>query len=257
MQDSTAAIKGLINQLEHGTISAADFAKEFSKQQTIFNSATKAAAQCSAAIDELTGGQQQLASAIQQAASASATATSATANVGTAARSAGGSFRNFSTIVQQGGYAIGDFASTSGSLGQKLMSISNNVQFAAAGFGPWGVAVGVASVGVAALVQNWDALTSAFSSGGIPTSAIEGVDRLKEAVEKLRQEIEEIRKNPRIDLVTSIKLQKDEQQLKAFEDTAKEIKAVEDVEGPSKAERERGSAFTEAMREARGQGRGQ
>lgn len=91
------------------------------------------------------------------------------------------------TTVQQLGYGLGDLMQTSGGLGQRLMSVTNNIQFALAGFGAWGIAVGVALTVVASVIRNVEGEFKHFT---------ETVDYSKTRVEALEKQIEELSAKP-------------------------------------------------------------
>lgn len=99
----------------------------------------------------------------------------------------------YSTVIGQVGYGLGDLMQTSGSWQQKLMSVTNNVQFAAAQFGPYGVAVGLAATAVASLALNWSTLQRAMQpTTNLFETAGNDVRVMKSELEKATKQMKEL-----------------------------------------------------------------
>jgi hypothetical protein len=143
-------------------------------------------------------------------------------------------FRHTNQVVMQLGYGLGDLMQTSGSLAQKLMSVTNNVQMAAAGFGGAAIWGGVALTAFASLALNATAIGDAL---GITTKKI---DTTKSSVENLTERIDELNKK-------EIKITYDRKELAALEAQLKQINTA-------KAEAERGLGMQTALEEERGKG---
>ena len=95
--------------------------------------------------------------------------------------------------ITQASYAFQDFASTSGDLGQKLNSVTNNLMMVTNMMGPYGVAVGIAAVAGVALYRNWDSLASLWEDRKPIEGATEGVEGLTDAVKKNKKALEDLR----------------------------------------------------------------
>jgi hypothetical protein len=96
------------------------------------------------------------------------------------------SSRLWNQAMVQAGYGIGDLMQTSGGLGQRLMSVTNNVQMATAGLGAWGIAAGVAVTAVAALMTNIKDFDEVLVGLGLTTPRI--ADELT-ALERKKNEL--------------------------------------------------------------------
>jgi hypothetical protein len=199
-----------------------------------------------------------LASEAAAARSTAAVATGLGAATAAAAKAKGG-FGNLTTIVQQGGYALGDLASTSGDLGMKLNSVANNVQFAAAGFGPWGVAAGLAVVAGVALVRNFDALDRSFSATTPFPRAADDVAALRRELDHARESMGKLEQQTEL---TAAELEKYNQ---LREDAAAAEARIKDAEArkgraeqvaaiPQKQAEEQGKGVAEALQEDLGPG---
>lgn len=92
----------------------------------------------------------------------------------------------FNNVVQNIGYGLGDLAQTSGDFGMKLMAVTNNVQFAAAGFGLAGVAVGVGVTAIASAIRNKDGILDMLGMVSDQThTTTDDLDFLNETVKKI------------------------------------------------------------------------
>lgn len=148
---------------------------------------TEANKQLAVTVVNLTEEEKRLTRAMEEQARASQSATKASTAFGVAGV-------NVSTIMGQSAYAVGDFASASGDLGSKLMAVSNNVQFAAAQFGPWGMAVGVGITLTASLIKNWDTLDRAFKEKVAIPEAADNIERMNDALDRTEKRIKELNK---------------------------------------------------------------
>jgi hypothetical protein len=100
---------------------------------------------------------------------------------------------NLNQMVTQGSFAIQDFTAAGGDLGQKLNSMTNNVQMIANAFGGYGIAAGVAIAAGVSLYRNWDELMRAFQAKTPIDDAARSVDGLEKALNKHREELEKLR----------------------------------------------------------------
>lgn len=133
-------------------------------------------------------------------------------------------------------------------------SIVNNIAPAVYSFtGNAGLAAGaqVAGVAIYQLTTRWDDLMGALGAA-VPTPALDGLEAIDASLKAINKEIDDLRKKS---FLTDIELgnlesaEKMGEQLKA---TQKEEKAVEKLEGGTKEDRARGSAFVDAIREQGG-----
>lgn len=130
----------------------------------------------------------------QQAASALITHRQELANVEKALQQTTAGTRNYIGMMQQGSYAIQDFTSTSGDLGAKLNSVSNNLMMVAASFGPYGIAVGTGLALTVAMVKNWDAIASLWENRNPLPEATSNIIRMDTELKSLNKELEDLHK---------------------------------------------------------------
>lgn len=105
-------------------------------------------------------------------------------------QSTGTRTRNLTQHMTQGSYAIQDFAATSGDLGAKLNSVTNNVMMVTNSLGPMGVAVGVGLVGVTSLYRNLDSLKTLWQDRNPLLDISKDAERLEKALGKDKSALE-------------------------------------------------------------------
>lgn len=98
--------------------------------------------------------------------------------------------RNLTQNMTQGSYAIQDFAATSGDLGAKLNSVTNNVMMVTNSMGPMGVAVGVGLVGVTSLYRNLDSIKTLWQDRNPLLDIAKDAERLEKALSKDKSALE-------------------------------------------------------------------
>ena len=153
---------------------------------------------------------------------------------------------NLRTSIVATSYAIQDFSSTTGDLGAKLNSVSNNIPQILVGLGGIGTALSVGATAAIAFYRNWDSIKSLFIDipfefGKATTSLSELRDRIKELENK------------------KVKVGAEYDELEKAKEAAKElVRALELAEeirtGQAKAERESGARIKAAIAEAPGGG---
>jgi len=193
---------------------------------------------------------------VEQSAERASTALNSTAAsikaAGAAARDASGSTGNFTMMVQQASYGLADFAQTSGSLGSKLMSATNNIQFMTAGLGPWGVAIGLGSVAVAALVQNWSSISSLWEERNPIPRVTDGIEGMTDAIKHNDKELKELEKqqslsNAQLARYNELTAENAELEAKKTAEKEKQHRIDQALRQQSDEEKERTKDFNEGL----------
>lgn len=153
---------------------------------------------------------------------------------------------NLRTSIVATSYAIQDFSSTTGDLGAKLNSVSNNIPQILVGLGGLGTALSVGATAAIAFYRNWDSIKSIFVD--VPFEFGKATNSLTE----LRDRIKELENK-------KVKVGAEYDELEKAKETAKElVRALESAEeirtGQAKAERESGARIKAAIAEAPGGG---
>ena len=133
----------------------------------------------------------------------------------------------FTNGIQQASYALGDFASTSGDLGMKLNSVSNNLQFVLAQFGPWGAAVSGAVVLGVAMYRNWDLIASLWEDRKPIPEATKQLELHETALKKAKDALEEFRKAGTLNAANMEKYKQTLVDVEYYEKKIAEDRAVE------------------------------
>lgn len=191
--------------------------------------------------------------ALEEVASSSTRAAAGIGKVNTALTTAKGSSAQFTQGISNAGYALQDFTSTTGDLGQKLNSITNNLPQIIAMMGVGGpLGAGVAALGVGAIVlyRNWDSLTGLFESRNpFPKVAgdIAGMKRELEHATKEMAALEEVgagtaEKLARFNELRSItaKLEKD-----IADQVERQARFKKAMESEGQEQKDRASSFAE------------
>ena len=121
-------------------------------------------------------------------------AASAQTKLATGAKATHAGIGQLQQSIMAGSFAFQDFTATSGDLGAKLNSISNNIPTLLVGLGGIGIAAGIAFTAGVALYRNWDTLTNLFEEKN-PFPKVAGdisgmkreLDAGKEAMEKFEK----------------------------------------------------------------------
>jgi hypothetical protein len=93
-----------------------------------------------------------------------------------------------------GSYAFQDFTATSGDLGAKLNSVSNNLPGLLVGLGGLGVALSVGATAGIAIYRNWDSIAGLWETRNPFPKAANDVDGLKRELEAAKDELEKMDK---------------------------------------------------------------
>jgi hypothetical protein len=124
-------------------------------------------------------------------ASVAASAQGRLAGAAGATRSGMGSLQQ---SITAGSYAFQDFTATSGDLGAKLNSISNNLPTLLIGLGGLGVALSVAGTAAIAVYRNWDSIASLWEDRNPFPKAAGDVDGLKRELDRAKDALEKMEK---------------------------------------------------------------
>lgn len=112
-----------------------------------------------------------------------------------AVASTGPRFQFLQQRVTAAGFAFQDFTSTSGDLGQKLNSVSNNLPMLMAGMGGLATAVSIAGTAAIALYRSWDSIAGLFQSKNPFPKAAGDLAGLSKELDKAKKEMAELEKN--------------------------------------------------------------
>lgn len=113
-------------------------------------------------------------------------------------RAAKGAWNLNTEAVRQGTFAFQDFMSTSGDLGQKLNSVTNNLQQVLMGFGKWGPYLTVAVIAAVELYKNWDNLNKLFATThAIPESA-DQMKNLEGKIKDVNKQLDDMREKGKL-----------------------------------------------------------
>jgi hypothetical protein len=100
--------------------------------------------------------------------------------------------------VTAAGYAFQDFTSTSGDLGAKLNSISNNLPNLLSGLGAFGTYAAIAATAAIALYRSWDSVNSLWTTKMDIPKHTEDLKGMKEECQKISTALEEMEKKGRL-----------------------------------------------------------
>jgi hypothetical protein len=133
-------------------------------------------------------------SAVEKQAEAIAEARERVQGLDRASRGVSEGMHDWNTNLTSLGYALQDFLSTSGDLGQKLNSITNNLPQILAGFGALGQAAAIATTILVTLYRNWDELVRAFEDKKPFEGQAENVEVLKDRLTDAKKEMTDLAK---------------------------------------------------------------
>jgi hypothetical protein len=94
--------------------------------------------------------------------------------------------------IMAGSYAFQDFTATSGDLGAKLNSITNNLPTLLMGLGSLGTVISVAGTAAVALYRNWDTVTGLFQNTTAIPKAVGDLDGLRGKLKEVKDELERL-----------------------------------------------------------------
>lgn len=232
IQAEERALADLQKQLQSGVITFATFESESDKVIERLNELRTATAVTEDVLRGLGEGTEVVTASMGRVAASKEKAATASANL--------------RTSIVATSYAIQDFSSTTGDLGAKLNSISNNIPQILVGLGGIGTALSVGATAAIAFYRNWDSIKSIFVD--VPFEFGKATNSLTE----LRDRIKELEGK-------KVKVGAEYDELEKAKETAKElVRALELAEeirtGQAKAERESGARIKAAIAEAPGGG---
>lgn len=159
--------------------------------------------------------------------------------------------------ITSASYAFQDFTSTSGDLGAKLNSISNNIPQLLVGMGGIGVALsGVFTAGVA-VYRNWDQIAALWETRNPFPKAAGDVEGLKRELERAKDEMEAFEKagtgNARqLERYNELRAKTAEIEAKIADQQERQARLKKFLEGKTEADQDRAQAYQGAT-EGRGQ----
>jgi hypothetical protein len=176
---------------------------------------------------------------------------------GGAAGAARSGFGGFQQTIVAGSYAMQDFTSTSGDLGAKLNSVTNNLPGMLVSFGAWGIAISTLATGAVALYRNWDSVASLWETRNPFPKSAKDVEGLKRELERAKDEMEKFEKAGTGNATqlarynelraTTARIEKE-----IADQTERQARLKKFLEGKTEEEEARGKGYQEAT-----QGRGQ
>ncbi|WP_422930858.1 hypothetical protein [Singulisphaera sp. PoT] len=150
---------------------------------------------------------------------------------------------NLRQSIQAGSYAFQDFTSTSGDLGAKLNSITNNLPQLLVGLGGLGQVVSIGATVAIALYRNWDQVTRLFESKNPFPAAAKSVKEMKDEVEHAKDQMKALETNTSL---TKGELEKYTELRKTIADTEAKITQEEEKQANLKKFKEiKGTAQVE------------
>ncbi len=111
-----------------------------------------------------------------------------------AADGTGSGFASLRQSIIAGSYALQDFTSTSGDLGQKLNSITNNLPQLLVSLGGFGVALSIAGTAAVAVYRNWDSIAGLWETRNPFPKAARDVEGMKRELDRAKDSIEAMEK---------------------------------------------------------------
>jgi hypothetical protein len=168
-------------------------------------------------------------------------------------KAAQGAKRGISGLQQQitaGSYAFQDFTATSGDLGAKLNSVSNNLPTLLMGLGGLGTVISISGTAAIALYKNWDSVTSLFETRHPFPKTAQDLDGMKTKLHDVSEAIKKLREQGSVNdagLARFNELQKEEAGLKAAIKVREKVDHLK--EEKSAAEEQVAKAFAEALKE--------
>lgn len=112
----------------------------------------------------------------------------------------GASLGNMRQQITAASFAFQDFTSTSGDLGAKLNSVTNNLPMLLAGLGGLGQVISLTATAGIALYRNWDQIARQFETQVPFPKAAKDVAGLKDELKQAKKEMEELGGNSKLTL---------------------------------------------------------
>lgn len=168
------------------------------------------------------------------------------------AAKASNSHRQLQQAITAGSYAFQDSVSTSGDLGAKLNSITNNLPTLLVGLGGLGTVISVAATGAVALYRNWDSLVRAFETKLPFPEATRDLSAMKDELTHAKDAMKELEQNSSLtasELEEYNRLRAEtariEKEVTAEQKKQADLQELRDAR--TKDDRERGQGFVEAQ----------
>ena len=121
-------------------------------------------------------------------------AASATGRLGAASGATRGGIGNLQQSIVAGSYAFQDFTATSGDLGAKLNSITNNLPTLLIGLGGIGIALSVAATAGVAVYRNWDQIAGLWETRSPFPKAASDIGAMKRELDSTKESLEKFEK---------------------------------------------------------------
>lgn len=177
--------------------------------------------------------------------------------VGAASDRASSGMSDWQQRIQAGSFAFQDFTSTTGDLGQKLNSITNNIPQLLVGLGGIGTAIGIAATAGVALYNNWDVISSLWETRHPIPEVANDLDSLTREVKKNEEALDKLREKTALnydELKRYQELTRKQVELEERQAQARETEANRKAHGAlsNEAARTRASGFGKALDEAGG-----
>lgn len=168
----------------------------------------------------------------------------------TKAQTAGAGFNAYQRNIQAAAWALQDFTSTSGDLGMKLNSITNNIPMLLGGMGQLGMAVmAVATVGTS-LYRNWDSIAGLFENRNPFPKASGDLDAMKGKLSEVSKELEKLQKLDGLNDANFARAKDLQREEAALKDQVEAREAVERLKKQrTEAEEQVTKAFHEALKD--------
>lgn len=167
-------------------------------------------------------------------------------------RSVGGGFASYQQNITAASYALQDFTSTSGDLGAKLNSVTNNLPMLFAGMGGLGVAISTAGTAATALYRNWDSLTGLFTTRNPFPETTTTLGELEKQLEKSKEAMDKLTKAgsgtaTEMERYKAIREDIANAETRIAEQKERQAAVDEVMKSRTKEDEERGQAFDEAV----------
>jgi hypothetical protein len=159
--------------------------------------------------------------------------------------------------IVAGGYAFQDFTATSGDLGAKLNSVSNNLPQLLAGLGGLGEVLSIAATAAIAVYQDWDSIASLWETRNPFPKAAEDVAGMKRELDQAKNSLEAMDKAgsgnaDQLAKYNELRARTAVLEKQIADEQERQARLKKFLESPDEAAEGRGKAYQEANR-----GRGQ
>jgi hypothetical protein len=184
-------------------------------------------------------------------------ATAAQGRLHGGATAAAGRMSNMQMRVQAASFAFQDFAATSGDLGMKLNSISNNIPMLLAGMGGLATVVGMTATAAIALYRNWDSVSALWEERNPFPKSAQDVETLRRELDRAKESLEKMEKAgsgnaAQLERYNELRAKTAELEAKIATEQEKQARLKKLLEAPTEEQEGRAKGFAEAVK-----GRGQ